>query len=161
MKKAIITAVSELALLRYFPVEASAREALMRLLERMVATPEQLGWLTRTMIDQVGEWQGPKELRGVFCTRFSPADGIKADCSAGEFSPAALESKAMLREKSIRSLPPATIHCLKCCDQGVIDVPGQFIKWCGCSAGIKRRQKEGKYMDELEQAARKPAKAEA
>jgi hypothetical protein len=47
------------------------------------------------MIDEVGEWQGTKELRGVFCTRFAPADGVEADCAAGSrFSPEALEGRS-------------------------------------------------------------------
>lgn len=90
--QAIIKAVGELAILRYFPADPVAREGIMRLLERMVSTPEQLRWLVDMMVDQVGEWQGPRELRGVFCTRYQPADGLEADCSSGQFSPGALEA---------------------------------------------------------------------
>lgn len=97
MKLAIRKAVEDFGALRYFPSDSGARVAIMALLERMVGTPEQLAWLVRTMIDEVGEWQGTKELRGVFCSRFLPRDGKDEDCAAGgKFSPEALESRSAI-----------------------------------------------------------------
>jgi hypothetical protein len=94
-RSAIKKAVAEFGMLRYFPSDPVVQAGVMALLERMVRTPEQLAWLVRTMIDEVGEWQGTKELRGVFCTRFAPADGVEADCAAGSrFSPEALEGRS-------------------------------------------------------------------
>jgi hypothetical protein len=94
MEHAIKKAVGELGILKYFPSDAASKAGVMELLERMVATPEQLAWLVRTMVDQVGEWKGPKELRGVFCTRFNPADGVDVDClETVGFTPEALEGR--------------------------------------------------------------------
>jgi len=98
-------AAEELSILRFFPATTGAREAVMELLERMVATRDQLNWLVRTMIDEVGEWQGPRELRGVFCTRYRPADGIEAWCATGKFSAEAMENRAALESAGYRSLP--------------------------------------------------------
>ena len=39
------------------------------------------------MIDRVGEWKGPKELRGIFCTRFKPRDGIEELSQTSGFTP--------------------------------------------------------------------------
>src|ERR1700679_1585590 len=76
-----VDAVEELAALSMFPTERGARKAIMGLLWRMVDTKEKLDWLTATMIDRVGTWHGPSELRGVYCTRFKPADGIEGICA--------------------------------------------------------------------------------
>lgn len=67
--------------LKFFPTDQSAREGIIYFLERMVSEEYQLRWLENTMIDQVGIWNGPQELRGVFCTRFKPKDGIEANCA--------------------------------------------------------------------------------
>jgi len=94
-KKQIVDAVGELGMLKYFPTDDPARKGVMRLLERMVRTSEQLDWLVRTVVDHVGEWHGPKELRGVFCTQFLPADGQDEDCLVTPgFTPDALEGRS-------------------------------------------------------------------
>jgi hypothetical protein len=65
----------------------------MRMVEH--GRTDQLAWLVRTMVDKIGVWNGPVELRGLFCTRFKPADGIKANCTATMgFTPSDLESRA-------------------------------------------------------------------
>lgn len=92
---AIANTVAEwAALLRYFPQDEISKTVIMRLLDRMVATVEQVDWLRTAMVDRVGEWRGGKELRGVFCSRFPPKDGIETDCEAGPFTPSALEGQA-------------------------------------------------------------------
>lgn len=96
---AIANTVAEwAALLRFFPQDEISKTVIMRLLDRMVSTTEQVDWLRVAMVDKVGEWRGAKELRGVFCSRFPPKDGIETDCEAGPFTPAALESAAHHRE---------------------------------------------------------------
>jgi hypothetical protein len=100
-KLAISDAVTELAQLKYFPSDDGAREGIMRLLLRLVefGRADQLTWLVRVMVDRVGVCNGPVELRGVFCTRFKPADGIEADCSeTAAFSPAAMEVRAAVQQ---------------------------------------------------------------
>jgi len=112
----IAAAVAQLGALLFFPSDPSAREAVMEVLERMVGTSEQLEWLVRTMIDEVGEWKGPKELRGVFCTRFRPLDGIEAHCGAGRFSAEAIESRAAIEAAELRKLPVPSLALLRAND---------------------------------------------
>lgn len=96
-KEQIVKAVEEFGMLKYFPADDAARKGVMRLLERMVGTQVQLAWLVATMVLQVGEWSGPKELRGVFCAKYLPADGHDEDCSAtgaaAKYSPEALGAR--------------------------------------------------------------------
>jgi hypothetical protein len=73
-------ATDQMAVLQFWPSDPQARKGVMMLLSRMVATRSQLAWLVETMVDRVGTWYGPVELRGVYCTRFRPADGIEANC---------------------------------------------------------------------------------
>ncbi len=91
--KRVIEAVERLSCLSMFPSADGARTEIMRLIDRMVSTPEQLEWLVRTMVDQVGEWKGPRELRAVLCTRFKPADGIGADSELPGFRAADIEAE--------------------------------------------------------------------
>jgi hypothetical protein len=72
-------AMDELSMCQFFPTDPGTRSAIMRLLARMVPHREALIWLVRTMVDKVGVWKGPMELRGVLCTRWKPADGIEAE----------------------------------------------------------------------------------
>ena len=90
------SAVAQMTILRYFPADPIQRAMVMDLLARIVGTREQLSWLVRTLVDRVGEWRGPSELRGIFCNRFKPADGIEADCSIPKFTPADNEARPAL-----------------------------------------------------------------
>lgn len=71
-------AVDELSMCEYFPTDPGTRAAIMRLLARMVPHRQALTWLVRTLVDRVGQWKGPTELRAVLCTRYPPADGVEA-----------------------------------------------------------------------------------
>src|SRR5690349_14533330 len=88
-------AVQRLSALTHFPANTYAHEEIMRLIFRMVGTVDQLEWLVRTMIDRVGEWKGPRELRAIFCTRFAPLDGIEEWSSVPGFTPADSEARSM------------------------------------------------------------------
>jgi hypothetical protein len=85
----------------------------MKLISQMVATQDQLTWLVGVMINQVGEWHGPAELRGVFCNRFKPADGIEADCvmsrgfTIGEAEMKALDRHEQIKREEIAAGPSA------------------------------------------------------
>lgn len=79
-------ALEELSILAYWPSAESARAAIGSLLARMVPHREALRWLVRAMVDRVGEWKGPTELRGVLCWRYRPADGISADSTCAGFT---------------------------------------------------------------------------
>ena len=76
----IIAAVERLSCLRFFPAGEAAKTEIMRLLDRMVHTKARLDWLISAMVDQVGTWYGPVELRGVYCQRWNAMDGIGAWC---------------------------------------------------------------------------------
>ena len=91
--KKVIDAVERLSCLSMFPSSDGARTEIMRLIDRMVSNEVQLEWLVRTMVDQVGTWPGPKELRAVLCVRFKPADGIEADSEIPGFRAADIEAE--------------------------------------------------------------------
>lgn len=81
-------AVRALSLLKFFPSGPGEREAVMDLLERIADRPERLGWLVETLVNYVGEWPGPAQLRALYATRFRPADGIEGPhCAIAGFTP--------------------------------------------------------------------------
>ena len=80
------SAIAELSMLRYFPADEATRAAVGSLMVRMVPHREALLWLVRAMVDRVGEWKGPTELRGVLCWRYRPADGISAESACAGFT---------------------------------------------------------------------------
>lgn len=89
-------AVQRMSVLAFFPAGQAAGVEIVRILASMCATYEQLDWLVSTMIDRVGEWKGPKEMRGLFCTRYRPADGIEAECSIAGFTAADGEQRSIV-----------------------------------------------------------------
>ncbi|HVY93999.1 MAG TPA: hypothetical protein VHA14_14660 [Bryobacteraceae bacterium] len=112
MREKIIKAVGDLAALKYFPSDEGARVALMELLDRMVSTPEQLRWLVRTLIDRVGEYPGPAEIRAVFCTRFRPKDSVEVWSALPGFTAADSERKyiaASDERKAAEQIPAAAL----------------------------------------------------
>lgn len=70
--------VDELALMRFFPSDESARVALVRMVCEMVRTDEEARWLVSRALQLYSEWPGVHELRACFCNRFNPRDGINA-----------------------------------------------------------------------------------
>jgi len=68
------TACDDLAMLPYWPAEA--RASVMRLLAQMCPHREALQWLVAECVNHVAKWPGPAELRGLLCTRYTPADKI-------------------------------------------------------------------------------------
>jgi len=95
LRKAAIQAVRQFGVLRYFPSEPDARELVVHLLCAMASTPEQIFWLATQMVNVVGEWQGPKEVRGIFCSHFRPADGVEMDSTHPAFNAEAGERKTL------------------------------------------------------------------
>ena len=114
-KSEIANAVGQMSMLKFFPGGDVPQVAIMQLLERMCGTREHLAWLTQTMVDRVGEWKGPAELRGLLCTRFRPADEIEANCSIPGFSPDELETRSIgeIREAEQERLTPIAEKRLK------------------------------------------------
>jgi len=72
-------AADDLSMLAYFPHEA--RASVMTLLRNMCPHKHALKWLVSELVNHVGKWPGPAEVRGLLCTRFDPADGIDQWCS--------------------------------------------------------------------------------
>ena len=116
-KEQIVKAVGTFGSLKYFPADQPARVDVMELLASMVGTQEQLAWLVEAM-RLIGQYDGTAEMRGVFCTRYRPADGLEAECSAkgaaAKYSPEALgargeaehyEAKQLGAGASVKLLP--------------------------------------------------------
>lgn len=72
-------ACGDLAMLRYWPAQAEA--AVMHLLLQICPDRAALAWLVAELVNHVGEWPGPAEVRGLLCTRYDAADGIDAYCN--------------------------------------------------------------------------------
>lgn len=93
-ERQIFEAAESFEALKFFPAgSASAKEVVMKLLDKMVATQEQLAWLMDMQINRVGVWEGPAQVRALFCTRFRPVDGTEGEiCTLPGFTPAECEA---------------------------------------------------------------------
>ena len=98
-------AVETLGALRFFPSDPGGRTGVMYVLQSMVEDVERLDWIVRTMLTKVGEWKGPLDLRGIYCTRFKPADGEEAVTSTPGFSAEDLEAQSTYEYKQLASQP--------------------------------------------------------
>lgn len=67
-----------LALLKFFPSDDFARTELLKLVCEMAGTNEQIDWLVKRCRNLWNTWEGPHELRAVFCSKYKPTDGIEA-----------------------------------------------------------------------------------
>jgi hypothetical protein len=94
----IESAVSELAAIPFFPAESGARFAIMRSVEQFVSGSRELRWLIDAAVNHMREWKGAAELRGLYCTRFKPLDGIEESCSLRGFTAADSEAAYLLEE---------------------------------------------------------------
>ncbi len=75
----VMQIAAELAVLPFYPSEPEARLAIVRLIGKMATTESQVRWLVDRMTSGLyAKWEGPGELRAVFCMKFKPADGIEA-----------------------------------------------------------------------------------
>jgi hypothetical protein len=78
----IMTAVVGMSeVVPFFPQTQIAKELIAAAIAQFVSTPEQLDWLTDTVIRSQREWSGIPELRGLFCSRFQPKDGITVEAT--------------------------------------------------------------------------------
>ena len=105
MQNAIIGAMADLAMLRYFPSDELTRTGIMRLIERMASTPEQVVELVRRTVAHYNDWPGPLELRGVFCTFAKPRDGVEAGVTELGRLEAAIEMRAIEAHDAVKHLP--------------------------------------------------------
>jgi len=82
--EALESACDDLGMLEYFPKEA--RVSVKLLLAKICPHTEALHWLTNTLVNHIGKWPGPAEVRGLLCTRYDAADGIDQWCSLPGFT---------------------------------------------------------------------------
>lgn len=101
-KPEIDKALVELSMLEFFPADPGTRGAIGLLLAKMCPSKEALRWLVSQMVNHVGKWHGPMELRGVLCTRFRPVDGVEADSSLSGYSPADGEMRALEAHEQLK-----------------------------------------------------------
>ncbi len=75
------SAISELGALKFFPRDVRARLTLVRLVQDMAFSDDQTKWLIRRALQLYDSWEGPKELRALYCSRWRPRDGVEAQSS--------------------------------------------------------------------------------
>jgi hypothetical protein len=97
----------KLFLIPYYP-----RENHTDVLEEIAAFADRadaLEWLILAA-SRLKQWPGVGELRGLYCTRFKPADGIEADCTLPGHRPAEIEAENLSRRpataKLLEAAPP-------------------------------------------------------
>jgi hypothetical protein len=100
-------AVMTLSVLPYFPAGQAAHMVVADLIMRMCNTGEQAQWLVRRAMDLWSKWEGPRELRGLMCSRFKPKDGIEVNYSA--LFPDGIPSEKPLPPPAMPALPPGRV----------------------------------------------------
>jgi hypothetical protein len=104
--QAISRCVGTLSMLKFFPAEAGAREAIMHLIDRMASNVEQVLWLEEAASVQFNDWPGPHDLRCLFCTRWKPADGHEANFPVGHRISMENEMRAIEESNDYKKLGP-------------------------------------------------------
>lgn len=77
--------LARMSLLKFFPADDYARAELVRFVGDMATTNEQVEWLVTRCLQLWNAWEGPKELRAIFCSKFKPADGVEAYSDLPQF----------------------------------------------------------------------------
>lgn len=102
-------AVGALGILKYFPSGADNREMIMVLMQNICDRKDRLVWLVNTLLNHVGEWPGPAQLRAIYASRWTPADGVHGPpCTIHGFTADDMESNwqaRQLTESQQRYLP--------------------------------------------------------
>lgn len=80
-------------LIPFAPQDAISRAVIVRSLSRMIETPAQLEWFVDEAILRIRKWEGVGQLRGLYCTRYKPADGLPENtCDIPGLTPADMEA---------------------------------------------------------------------
>jgi hypothetical protein len=151
-------AVSELGAIPYFPTDSGAQLAIMVQLELFVSSAHELRWLITAAVAVMRKWEGVPELRGLYCTRFKPADGKEVSCSLPGYTAEESEMRLTLETTNRPQLAePAEMValtkrkaiggggcCLECEGSGIRQTADdhQLCEWCVCPAGVRRRAEE-------------------
>lgn len=70
--------LARLSVLKFFPADQTARTEIMLMACKMARTNADIAWLANRCLELWNEWEGPREMRAVFCSKFRPADRIEA-----------------------------------------------------------------------------------
>lgn len=82
----------------FFPSNELSKLLLAQIIHKFVNTADELSWLVVTACNNMRDWDrsgGVVELRGIFCTKFSPADGIQTHSTSAGFSSEDCEARAL------------------------------------------------------------------
>ena len=93
-----VTLVSALRMLPFFPQSEMGETLLAEELLRMCEREEQADWLIRRVFQLWKKWEGPQELRAVYCSKFRPRDGIEV---GSQLYPEGVPSQNAAREREI------------------------------------------------------------
>lgn len=102
-KHDLTIAVGRLSMCRFFPTDEATRAAIGVLLAKICPSKEALNWLVDQFVNQIGEWRGPVELRGVLCWRYKPADGIEASASISGYRPEDGEAQVFDQHQQLKA----------------------------------------------------------
>jgi hypothetical protein len=86
--------LARLSVLKFFPADQTARTEIMLMACKMAQANADIAWLANRCLELWNEWEGPREMRAVFCSRFRPADGIEAYSQLPRFSDGIPSEKA-------------------------------------------------------------------
>jgi hypothetical protein len=113
MRQAIEAAVRRLGvIIPFFPADEDARLMIMSALEDMIgsdtlygSTPQQrLDWLVNAAVNVMRRWSSIPELRGIYCSRWKPADGLEAYSSLPGCSAEDSESRAIDAHRAYKAI---------------------------------------------------------
>ncbi len=87
--------VISFSMLKFFPADESTRVEIAKLVIDLCGSAEEAIWLRERVSAEWNEWNGPRELRALFCRRFRPADGITAETEKPECGTVASDAPAV------------------------------------------------------------------
>lgn len=94
-------AVNDLGMIPFFPRES--RASVMRELAKMMPNLPALRWTVETAVAHCRQWPGMAEIRGLLCSRFSPADRIDQPyCTIPGFTAEENEAKYLEQHEEIK-----------------------------------------------------------
>jgi hypothetical protein len=92
----------QLSLIKYFPTGIDQQKAITIFLRGLCGNAEGLNWLVRELVNHMTEWPSPAEIRGIYCSRFKPADGVELDSNVPGYTPNELEMKHIAEHQTLK-----------------------------------------------------------
>jgi hypothetical protein len=105
--------IAQLGMLPFFPTEQNARVGIVALVCEMADGNSQVDWLVRRCLQLWSRWEGPGELRAVFCSKFRPRDGVEAYSLLPQFEegiPSEREQAPQLEPATTRQIEGTVTH---------------------------------------------------